>query len=131
VLLLDVYALLANKHEFLEGEGFGMDKKIAGLVGAISSIAAMTAVQAAPSPNVTEVSSARSYAELLQPIPNAVALLQAAKAADAERAKTETEQGSNVKLAWHHHHHHHHHRYHHHHHHHHRYHHHHHHHHHW
>jgi hypothetical protein len=129
MLLLAAYALLANEHDFL-GEGeFGMDKKIAGLVGAISSIAAMTAVQAAPSPNVTEVSTARSYAELLQPIPNAVALLKVAKAAEAEQAKTETEQDANVKLAWHHHHHHH--RYHHHHHHHHRYHHHHHHHHHW
>ena len=103
-----------------------MYKKIAGVIGAISSMAAMTAVQASPAPNVPEVSTARSYAELLQPIPDAVAQLKVARAADAEGAKTETEQGSNVKLAWHHHHH----RYHHHHHHHHRYHHHHHHHHH-
>jgi hypothetical protein len=32
-----------------------MDKKIVGLLGAISSVAAMTAVQAAPSPDATEV----------------------------------------------------------------------------
>jgi len=71
MLLFGCLCPTANEHDFL-GEGeFGMDKKIAGLVGAISSIAAMTAVQAAPSPNVTEVSTARSYAELLQPIPNA------------------------------------------------------------
>ena len=103
-----------------------MDKKIAGLLGAISSVAAMTAVQAAPSPDAAELSSARSYAELLQPIPNAVALLEAARATDSDGAKTETGQDQSTQLAWHHHHHHrwyhrhhhHHHRYHHHHHHH-------------
>ena len=86
-----------------------MDKKIVGLLGAISSVAAMTAVQAAPSPDTTELSTARSYAELLQPIPNAVALLEAARAADAERAKTETGQDQSAQMVWHHHHHHHHH----------------------
>ena len=80
-----------------------MDKKIVGLLGAISSVAAMTAVQAAPSPDATEISTARSYAELLQPIPNAVALLEAARAADAERAKTETGQDQSAQMVWHHH----------------------------
>jgi hypothetical protein len=102
-----------------------MDKKIAGLVGAVSAFATVTAVEAAQAREVTEVLNARSYAELLQPIPNAVALLMAADAVNAARAKAETEQDPNVKLAqydywYHHHHHHHHHRwyYHHHHHHH-------------
>jgi hypothetical protein len=112
-----------------------MDKKIAGLMGAVSALATMTAMEAARAQNVTEVLSARSYAELLQPIPNAVALLMAADAVNAARAKGEAGQNPNVKLAqygydyhhhhhhhrWyhHHHHHHHHHWYHHHHHHHH------------
>jgi hypothetical protein len=87
-----------------------MDKKIAGLASAISALATMTAVEAARAQNVTEVLSARSYAELLQPIPNAVALLMAADAVNAARAKGEAEQDRNVKLAQygydHHHHHH-------------------------
>jgi hypothetical protein len=101
-------------------EEVDMDKKIAGLVGAVSALATITAVEAARAQNVTEVLSARSYAELLQPIPNAVALLMAAEAADAARAKPEAGQDPNVKLAQYgdHHHHHHHRRYHHHHHHH-------------
>jgi hypothetical protein len=65
-----------------------MDKKIAGLVGGISSLAAMNAAEASAAQNVTEVLSARSYAELVQPIPNAVALLKAAETA-AARAKAE------------------------------------------
>ena len=103
-----------------------MDKKIAGLLGAVSALATMTAMEAARAQSVTDVLSARSYAELLQPIPNAVALLMAAEAADAARAKGEAGQDPNVKLAQdgydhHHHHHHHHHRWYHHHHHHHSY----------
>ena len=68
-----------------------MDKKIAGLVGAVSAFATVTAVEAAQAREVTEVLNARSYAELLQPIPNAVALLMAADAVNAARAKAETE----------------------------------------
>lgn len=102
-----------------------MDKKIAGLAGAVSGLAMMTAAEAARAQNVTEVLSARSYAELLQPIPNAVALLMAADAMNAAPAKAEAGPNSNVQLVQYHHHHHHHHhrwyrrRYHHHHHHHH------------
>jgi hypothetical protein len=99
-----------------------MDKKIAGLVGAISALAPVNAVEAVQAREVTEVLNARSYAELLQPIPNAVALLMAADAVNVARAKGEAEQNPNVKLAQygydHHHHHHHHHRWYHHHHHH-------------
>src|SRR5580693_1173373 len=101
-----------------------MDRKIAGLMGAVSALATMTALEAARAQNVTEVLNARSYAELLQPIPNAVALLMAADAVNAARAKGEAGQNPNVKLAQyyygyehHHHHHHHHHRWYHHHHH--------------
>jgi G3E family GTPase len=96
-----------------------MDKKVAGLVGAISSLGAMNTVEASAAQNA-EVLSARSYAELVQPIPNAVALLKAAEAADAARAMA-AERNPNVRLAqyWGHHHHHHHRYYHHHHHHHH------------
>ena len=54
-----------------------MDKKIAGLAGAITSLASMHAADASPAQNVTEIVSPRSYAELLQPIPNAAALLKA------------------------------------------------------
>ncbi|MGH6839942.1 MAG: hypothetical protein ACREDT_14315, partial [Methylocella sp.] len=96
-----------------------MDKKIAGFAGAVSGLAMMTATEAARAQNVTEVLSARSYAELLQPIPNAVALLMAADAMNAASAKAEAGQNPNVKLVqyYHHHHHHHHHRWYHHHHH--------------
>jgi hypothetical protein len=97
-----------------------MDKKIVGLAGAISALATMTAVEAARAGEAAEVLNARSYAELLQPIPNAVALLMAADAVNVARAKGEAEQNPNVKLAqygYDHHHHHHHRWYHHHHHH--------------
>src|SRR3984893_3241279 len=85
---------------------------------------------------VVEVLNARSYSELLQPIPNAVALLMAADSVNGAPGKTESEQKPDMQLAQyyphhhhhhhyrryhHHHHHHHHHRYHHHHHHHHYY----------
>ena len=76
-----------------------MDKKIAGLAGAISALATMTAVEAARAREVTEVLNPRSYAELLQPIPNAVALLMAADAVNVARAKAEAEQDPNLKLA--------------------------------
>ena len=92
-----------------------MDKKIAGLAGAITSLASMHAADASPAQNVTEIVSPRSYAELLQPIPNATALLKAVDSADAARAEVEAKRNPNVRLAqyWdyypHHHHHHHHH----------------------
>ncbi len=95
-----------------------MDKKIAGLAGAITSLASMHAVEASPAQNVAEIVSPRSYAELLQPIPNAAALLKAVDAADAVRAEAEAKRNANVRLAqywdynnpyYHHHHHHHHH----------------------
>jgi hypothetical protein len=81
-----------------------MDKKIAGLLGAVAAVGAMNTVQAAPAPNPTETLRANSFAELLEPIPNAAALLQAVD----EQAPAESA-GANVQLAQYHHHHHHHH----------------------
>ena len=83
-----------------------MDKKIAGLLGAVAAVSTMGTAQAAPTPNPTETLRANSFAELLEPIPNAAALLQAVDAQD----RTETADG-NVQLAQYHHHHHHHHAY--------------------
>ena len=62
-----------------------MDKKIVGLVGAISGLVSLSAAHAAPitPPSETEVSGAKSYAELLDPIPNALSLLRVADAAAA------------------------------------------------
>jgi hypothetical protein len=101
-----------------------MDKKILGALGAFSALATMDPAQAmtAAAPDASRIMQARSFAELLQPIPNAIAALQAV---DHEQAKLAKE--GDVKVAqwfrYHHHHHHHHHhrwwRYHHHHHHHH------------
>jgi ABC-type nickel/cobalt efflux system permease component RcnA len=87
-----------------------MDKKAASLVGAISALVTISAVEAARAQEVADVLSARSYAELLQPIPNAVALLMAADEVTAARDKAEAGQTPNVQLAQDHHHHHHHHR---------------------
>jgi hypothetical protein len=80
-----------------------MEKKIAGLIGAVATLGAFGTAQAAPAP--TDVLRANSYAELLEPIPNAAHLLQAVDAAAPAAV------GENVQLAqfYHHHHHHHHH----------------------
>jgi hypothetical protein len=55
-----------------------MDKKIAGLLGAVATLGAMNAAQAAPTPAPvpTDVMRANSFADLLDPIPNAAKLLQ-------------------------------------------------------
>ena len=95
-----------------------MDKKIASLVGAFTSLASMHSAEASPAHNMADIVSPRSYAELLKPIPNAAALLKAVDSAAAARAELEVKRNPNVKLAqyWdnyphHHHHHHHHHSY--------------------
>ena len=101
-----------------------MDKKIAGLVGAITAGASLDIAQAAlaATPNVTEILRPRSYEELLKPIPNAVTLLRAVEAAKAAglRAGADSGRTPNVQQAqyypyypyyypyYHHHHHHHH-----------------------
>ena len=80
-------------------------KTITGLLGAAATLGVLGAAQAAPTADPNEALRANSFAELLEPIPNATALLQAMD----EKPATE----NNVQLAqsYHHHHHHHHHRY--------------------
>jgi hypothetical protein len=82
-----------------------MDKKIAGLLGAVATLGTFTAAEAGPVPAPADVLRADSYADLLEPIPNAVALLQAVDETTSAPAT------GNVQLAqfYHHHHHHHHH----------------------
>jgi hypothetical protein len=85
-----------------------MEKKIAGLLGAMATLGAFNAAQAAPtsSPAPTDVLRANSFADLLQPIPNAAALLQA-----VDESQPAPSADENVQLAQyyrHHHHHHHH-----------------------
>jgi hypothetical protein len=99
-----------------------MDKKIVGLVGAISGLMSLSTAQATTvPPTETALPSAQSFGELLDPIPNAAALL---RIADEAGHHNQTGTNPNVKLAYDHHHHHkyhhhhHHHNYHHHHHHH-------------
>jgi hypothetical protein len=87
-------------------EESGMDKKIAGLLGAVAAVSTMTGAQAATQPASTSGAlQASSYADLLAPVPNAVAALNADNAALAQVPPVE-----GVKLAQYHHHHHHHHR---------------------
>jgi hypothetical protein len=84
-----------------------MDKKIAGLLGAVATLGTFGSAQATPATTPDDVLRANSYAELLQPIPNAVALLQA-----IDEAAPPAKASENVQLAqfyYHHHHHHHHH----------------------
>ncbi|WP_031336099.1 hypothetical protein [Rhodopseudomonas sp. B29] len=85
-----------------------MERKIAGLIGAAAALGAATA-PAAAAPMTTDVLQANTYADLLQPIPDASAKLQAL---DAQAASEPAEKP--VQLAqfyYHHHHHHHHHGY--------------------
>jgi hypothetical protein len=83
-----------------------MGIKIAGLVGAMATLGAFNAAEAAPTPSPapTDVLRANSFADLLEPIPNAAALLQAVD----ESAPVASADG-NIQLAQYHHHHHHHH----------------------
>ena len=92
-----------------------MPNKITGLLGAVAALGALGVAQATTAPNPNDALKANSFAELLEPVPNAAKLLNAMDEAPSSQA------AGNVQLAYHHHHHHHHHwRRHHHHHHHHR-----------
>jgi hypothetical protein len=86
-----------------------MEKKIAGLLGAMATLGAFSAAQAAPipSPAPTDVLRANSFADLLEPIPNAAALLQAVD----ESGPVSSADGNVQLVQYHHHHHHHHHAY--------------------
>jgi hypothetical protein len=82
-----------------------MDKKIAGILGAVGTLASLNAAQAATSSDPTEVLKARSYADLLEPIPNAMLALNVVDS-------TPHVANDKVQLAQYHHHHHHHHHHH-------------------
>jgi hypothetical protein len=97
-----------------------MDKSMIGLIAALGAVAPLTSAQAAAVSPEAAVQSLRvnSVAELLEPVPNAVAVLAALDSAPRPESDASTLKGVRV-AQWHHHHHHHHHYYHHHHHHHH------------
>jgi hypothetical protein len=79
-----------------------MDKKIVGLLGAAAALTAVGGAHAATMV-ATDPPAATSYMDLLDPVPNALALL---KADDTARAR---QRPARVQLAQYHHHHHHHH----------------------
>jgi hypothetical protein len=83
-----------------------MDKRIAGLIGAAAALTtAHSAAAAAPTTSeLAHLQQPKSYAELLQPIPNAVTVL---KSDDQSRAVS----GPVERVGYYHHHHHHHHGY--------------------
>jgi len=82
-----------------------MDKKIAGLLGAAAALTTMTSANAAtPAP----VLQATSYADLLNPVPNAVAQLIADDTARATRSRDGEMDVAQIRVEVDHHHHHHH-----------------------
>lgn len=88
-----------------------MEKKTGFLLGAVAGLATMGAAHAAtpPAPNPAEALHAASYAELLQPVSNAVALVQADDAARTQNpALTQVDYDRPYRAEHHHHHHHHH-----------------------
>jgi hypothetical protein len=97
-----------------------MDKKIAGLLGAAAALTAVNGAEAASPAATAGLEPAATYRDLLEPIPNALALLKS-----EDTRGTDTRAGRTQLAQYHHHHHHqrwwryhHHHRYYHHHHHH-------------
>jgi hypothetical protein len=88
-----------------------MDKKIAGLLGAAAALTSMTAANAATTVQ-GEPSQVASYAELLNPVPNAVAQLIADDAAREARLHGSGMEVAQIQIEVGRHHHHHHHRYH-------------------
>jgi hypothetical protein len=83
-----------------------MDKKIVGLLGAAAALTTIGGAHATATENA-ELAPAKSYSDLLSPIPNALAAL---KADDARLAAMPAP--ANTKVAQYHHHHHHHHHHH-------------------
>jgi hypothetical protein len=86
-----------------------MDKKIAGLLGAVATLGSFSAAQAAPTPSPapSDVLRANSFADLLEPIPNAAALLQAVDESAPAPSANENVQLAQIYIEHHHHHHHH------------------------
>jgi len=90
-----------------------MDKKIAGLLGAAAALTTITAANAA-SPAVTAPTAtlqASSYADLLAPVPNALAQLIADDTARATKSSGGEMDVAQIQVEVGRHHHHHHHRY--------------------
>jgi hypothetical protein len=84
-----------------------MDKKIAALLGAVAGVSTLGAAQAATPVNSSGPLQASSYADLLAPVPNAVAALIADDAARASKSDGEMEVAQvQVQIGHHHHHHH-------------------------
>jgi|SRR5476649_487505 hypothetical protein len=78
-----------------------MDKKIVGVIAAVGALAPISAAQAAaPIGDVEQIMHARSFSELLHPIPNAIAALKAVDEAH-------TDPSAQMMVAQYHHHHHH------------------------
>ena len=89
-----------------------MDKTVAGLIGAVTALAAAVPSQAATAVplNVEAAMQASSYADLLRPIPNALALLKASATVEANAAlgaPASEGQPTVQEVQYHHHHHHH------------------------
>ena len=80
-----------------------MEKKIAGLLGAVAALGTLATAQASPAP--ADVLKASSYADLLEPIPNAARMLQAM---EQEAAAQPADKNVQVAQFYYHHHHHHH-----------------------
>lgn len=87
-----------------------MDKKIAGLLGAVAALSSLPAAQAATNVTPPDAMSVSSYADLLAPVPNAMAALKADDAARAAQPVSDNQALDGVQVAQYHHHHHHHHR---------------------
>ena len=85
-----------------------MYKKIGGLIAAISGLASAGNAQATPVASAPQLTKAQSFVELLDPIPNAAALLRVADAAAVAAARQSgSSKNPNLKLVYDHHHHHH------------------------
>ena len=87
-----------------------MDKKIAGLVGAVAALTSIDAAQAATqdAPALAVPLRAASYSDLLTPIANALAVLKADDQARSQGAAGESADKVEVAQVFYHHHHHHH-----------------------
>jgi len=88
-----------------------MERKIAGVIGAIATLGAINGADAATPPvNPAEVLKAGSFADLLKPIPNALAALRAVdEAAPIRPSENDVQTAQYYPYYYHHHHHHHHH----------------------
>ena len=82
-----------------------MDKRIAGLLGAVAGLATIGTAQAAINPAaVPDTLQASSYADLLTPIAHPIALLKADDAARAPKPAAEPAADFQVAAAYHHYH---------------------------